>query len=610
MINSRLLLPFFIIFSLLAVEISAQPSVPVSATPMMPLSDVREGMNGIAKTVFRGTQPEAFNVEILGIVPDGIGPRQDLIVGRISGGGADRTAVFAGMSGSPVYIGGKLIGAISYSFPFAKEAICGITPIEQMISIFRGGNASALRPMPVSVSPAEIERSIWQPAGMNGPSVGTIAAAHIPSIAGQTFQRIATPVSLAGFDPATIDRFGEQLKAAGLMTVAAAGARAPITPMKKADSTTLQGGTSVSMQLTRGDYSMAAAGTVTLRDGDNIYAFGHPFLSLGTSDLPMSESHVVTVVPNLNNSFKLAVADDLVGSMTDDLATGVFGKLGRAPRMIPVRVNATSSRGQTEVLNFEVARDEFLTPLLLNITVFNSAVARERSIGDAMVGLSGTIKLKNGNTILIDRRFSGSQATVQAAGAVSMPANILLRTRFPGLDIERIDVDLTTAEGSRTAAIERLEADRTEVRAGETIALQAFIRTTAGALVSRTIPFTIPNEAAAGKYSISVGDGASLQRNAASQHFVPNTPAELVELLNGIKTSDKLFVKLERSTSGVISGSNEMPDLPPSVLATMNSSRSTGGMRPLTSTAVTEKLLPRDEYIVIGQQTLSIEVVR
>ena len=108
MINSRLLLPFFIIFSLLAVEISAQPSVPVSATPMMPLSDVREGMNGIAKTVFRGTQPEAFNVEILGIVPDGIGPRQDLIVGRISGGGADRTAVFAGMSGSPVYIGGKL----------------------------------------------------------------------------------------------------------------------------------------------------------------------------------------------------------------------------------------------------------------------------------------------------------------------------------------------------------------------------------------------------------------------------------------------------------------------------------------------------------------------
>ncbi len=610
MINSRLLLPFFIIFSLLAVEISAQPSVPTSATPMMPLSDVREGMNGIAKTVFRGTQPEAFNVEILGIVPDGIGPRQDLIVGRISGGGADRTAVFAGMSGSPVYIGDKLIGAISYSFPFAKEAICGITPIEQMTSIFRGGNASAPRTTPVSVSPAEIERSIWQPAGMNGPSVETIAAAHIPSIAGQTFQRIATPVSLAGFAPATIDRFGEQLKAAGLMTVAAAGARAPITPMKKADTTTLQGGTSVSMQLTRGDYSMAAAGTVTLRDGDNIYAFGHPFLSLGTSDLPMSESHVVTVVPNLNNSFKLAVADDLVGSMTDDLATGVFGKLGRAPRMIPVRVNATSSRGQTEVLNFEVARDEFLTPLLLNITVFNSAVARERSIGDAMVALSGTIKLKNGNTILIDRRFSGSQATVQAAGAVSMPANILLRTRFPGLDIERIDVDLTTAEGSRTAAIERLETDRTEVRAGETIALQAFIRNTAGALVSRTIPFTIPNDAAAGKYSISVGDGASLQRNAASQHFVPNTPAELVELLNGIKTSDKLFVKLERSTSGVISGSNEMPDLPPSVLATMNSSRSTGGMRPLTSTAVTEKLLPRDEYIVIGQQTLSIEVVR
>ena len=176
---------------------------------------------------------------------------------------------------------------------------------------------------------------------------------------------------------------------AGLLPVAAAGGSAPITPMKKASEKTLLGGTSVSMQLTRGDYSLAAAGTVTFRDGNKIYAFGHPFLSLGSSDLPMSESHVITVVPNINNSFKLAVPDAMVGSMTQDRATGVYGSLGRAPKMIPVKINVRTSRGQTETLNFEVVKDDFLTPLLLNITVFNTIVAQERvGVRDRVSGRS------------------------------------------------------------------------------------------------------------------------------------------------------------------------------------------------------------------------------
>jgi len=316
-----------------------------SKTPLFPLADLREGMHGTARTVFRGSKPEEFNVEILGVLPGGIGPKQDLIVGRLSGGGADRTGVFAGMSGSPVYIDGKLVGAISYSFPFSKEPICGITPIEQMVAIFeRKENVQAKPAEPRAISFMELASTdLNLSLGITRPSGTVPANSKLSVMTGESFQPIATPLTFSGFSQNTLDQFAPQLLQAGLVPVAATGASAAITPMKKVDETTLVGGDSVSMQLARGDYSLAAAGTVTWRDGEKIYAFGHPFLGLGSSDLPMSESHVVTVIPNMNNSFKLAVADSMVGSMTQDRATGVFGKLGGGKGRFSYALAAESS---------------------------------------------------------------------------------------------------------------------------------------------------------------------------------------------------------------------------------------------------------------------------
>src|SRR5215213_6598394 len=319
-------------------QIGAASSSGVS-TSFLPLTSVREGMRGTARTVFRGTEPEEFNVEILGVVPGGIGPKQDLIVGRLSGGPAERTSVFAGMSGSPVYIDGKLVGAISYSFPFSKEPICGITPIEQMVSIFEKRTAvRTASTTPRKYSFGELVSSDVQSglpnslAADSGLVSGMSPNSMLMAVAGQTFRPIATPVTFSGFSQATLDRFSPQLLQAGLLPISSAGGSSAITPLKKAEPNTLLGGRSVSMHLARGDYGLAAAGTVTLRDGEKVYAFGHPFLGLGTSDLAMSESHVVTVVPSVNNSFKLAVADSLVGAMTQDRATGVFGNLGNTPK--------------------------------------------------------------------------------------------------------------------------------------------------------------------------------------------------------------------------------------------------------------------------------------
>ena len=233
-----------------------------------------------------------------------------------------------------------------------------------MIQIFeKKPEPSQKAKTPRSFSFAELASTDWKPSfprgGMVSSSIlaGVGANSPLESIVGQSFQPIATPVSFNGFSQETLNLFAPQLMNVGLMPVAAIGGAAKMTPLKKFDDQTLLGGTSVSMQLTRGDYSMATSGTVTLRDGEKIYAFGHPFLSLGISDLPMSESHVVVVVPNLNNSFKLAVPDAMVGTMTQDRNTGVFGKLGQSPKMIPVKLNVQTSRNTQEIYNFEIARD-------------------------------------------------------------------------------------------------------------------------------------------------------------------------------------------------------------------------------------------------------------
>ncbi len=613
---------FLVVLSALCVSSLAQNYTPTKVSvntnsQFFPLSELKEGMKGTARTVFRGSVAEEFNVEILGVVPSAIGPNRDLIIGKLSGGGADRTAVFAGMSGSPVYIDGKLVGAISYSFPFSKEPICGITPIAQMLEIFeqKPTNKSASNE-PRSFSFGELAASTWKPNFPNGSIIqSSILAGGNPNSAlasavGQTFQPIATPMAFSGISQEALNQFAPQLMSAGLLPVASAGGGSKITAMAKFDENTLRGGASVSMSLVRGDYSMAAAGTVTYRDGEKIYAFGHPFLNLGSSDLPMSESSVVVVVPSLNNSFKLSVPNAMVGSMTQDRSTGVYGKLGQAPKMIPVKLNMETSRGQTETVNFEVAKDDFLTPLLLNISVYNAILASERSIGESTIEVTGEIKLKTGDAIKIDRRFSGPSAALFSAGTIAVPTSALLKSRFDEMEISQITLNLSSTDGSKTAVLERATVDKAEIKAGETFEVQAFVRSDAGRVFVQKIPVKIPADTPAGTLLINVADGASAQQIAVSQQFVPKSLGELVKTINGLKKDDRLYVQTYRVTNGAIIGAKELPNLPPSVLATLNNERTAGAYKPTIMTVLTEQEIPPAEFLITGQQVLTIEVVK
>lgn len=618
MIKARSLVSLFtVFFTTLNVLGQFQPVASVKTNiKIFPLSELREGMRGTARTVFRGSRSEEFNVEILGVVPNWIGPKQDMIVGRLSGANAERTFVFAGMSGSPVYIDGKLVGAISYSFPFAKEPICGITPFEQMVSVVEHGPARrvAARSSAASFSYAELLSDTWQPrfneAVQNPAASGFASESRLMAVAGQTFKPIATPVTFSGISQRTLDLLAPELTRTGILPVAATGGGSAITPLKAANETTLLGGDSVVVHLARGDIQIAAAGTVTLRDGEKIYAFGHPFFSLGSTDLPMSESHVVTVIPNTNNSFKLAVPDATVGSMTQDRATGIYGKLGQEPRMLPVKIKLTTSRGRSEEINFESAFDELLTPLIINAGVSNALAANERGIGDSTIEMTGEIKLKGENAIRFNRRFAGGQAAAFAASAVAIPMGALLRANFAGLEITGVTLEMTAIDGSRTAVVDRIAADRAQVRAGETVEMSVFTRTESGTIVTRKVPVVIPRDTAPGSVTIMIGDGSAVQQNTAITLFVPKTAADLISTINTLKRPERLYAVVSRTSSGVVIGSAELPNLPPSVLATINNDRSAGGSRAAVQTIIAEMELPRGEYIVSGSQTLTLEVIR
>src|SRR5256714_4102518 len=522
----------------------ALASDPDANAKLMPVSDVKPGMKGYGMSVFQGNKPERFEVEILGTLEGFQNPRQSIIIARLSGPLVDRTSVFAGMSGSPVYIDGKLVGAVAYAFPFEKEPIAGIQPISNMIQVIEEGRKEEPRS---SSSPLSFNTLVSQAARLNlpggmtelsGAQVGPRAASSSPQLAsfvGHTIVPIATPVTFSGFSQTALDAFGEDLKQLGIQPMAGIGGASSLTPMTPANENTLAPGTSVSVQLVRGDFTIDASGTVTYRDGDKIYAFGHPWLSLGRTSWPMAESSVVTVVPNVNNSFKLAAGGNLVGSINQDRSTGVFGQLGDAPRMIPVKLTVHTSRNKTETYNFEMISDSLLTPVLARISFFSAITATERQIGNQTIMLKGRIALKGQPDILIDNSFSSANGTALfAVNDIARPLAMLYNSGFDALDVRGIQAEVTSIDNRSNGALTRLWIDKNEVQRGESVEIQLFARHDNGSEFVERIPLQIPADAPIGPLVIMVGDGASINQTEARQPAGDFTPKDLSQLVRSM----------------------------------------------------------------------------
>ncbi|HEX5874887.1 MAG TPA: hypothetical protein VFY60_09585 [Pyrinomonadaceae bacterium] len=608
-------LSMFLIVMLASLAVGQTAPAP-KGPALFPLEDLRPGMKGTARTVFSGTETQEFGVEVLGILPGFPGPRQSAIIARLSGGNIEKTGVFAGMSGSPVYIDGKIVGAVAFSFPFGKEPIAGITPIKQMIDLFDRGPENVRPKEPRVVSFAQLAGTDWK-AALPKPAVSSVsllapvsAGSPLMPLLGQQMTPIATPLVFSGISQEALSIFAPQLVASGLLPVSGTGGSAAITPLAEVNENTFPPGSSISVQLVRGDYSLAAAGTVTMRDGDRIYAFGHPLLSLGASDMPMSESSVVTVISNMSNSFKLSVPGRMVGAISQDRASGIFGLLRKAPRMIPVKVNLHTSRDRIETYNYEIANDSFLTPLLLNITLFNTITSSERALGDSTISVKGEIRVKGQETIQIDRRFSSSNAHLLASSSIAAPVSSLLASGFDDVQLDGITLDISSAETKYLGTLERVTLDRTEVQRGEKVEVQAYVRTESGKQFVQRIPIQIPEDAPAGQLLVFVGDGGALQEGSPAKSFVPRDLSQLVKAINTVKKSDRLYVKLFRITPGAVIGTNELPSLPPSMVATLNSDRTSGGYTPTVLSPVYETELPPAEFVISGQQVIAIEIVR
>src|SRR5712691_1044443 len=364
------------------------PVIPYGATTQMGVNDIRPGMIGIGRTVFDGTHVEEFKANIVGVLENIIGPHRNLILAKLEGGPLAHTGVIAGMSGSPVYIDGKLIGAVSYALgSFSKEPIAGITPIAEMTDAasFGGTRPSAAR---VQVDFPLTRDSLTDARFTGATAVAGLGGAQL----GTLLRPIATPLAMSGFEPDVADLIGGAFQDQGFIPTGggAAGARAGEMPYEGPPKP----GDAIGVAFVTGDLQLGGTGTVTHLDGDHVYAFGHPMYNLGPTEFPMTRAYVYTVLPSLFSSAKLSATGDVIGTFLQDRATAIAGRLGPGPRTIPITISLESDRAPKQTFHFGVVNDQLFGPLMTYASILNTLGSYERQFGSATFSVRGAAKVK------------------------------------------------------------------------------------------------------------------------------------------------------------------------------------------------------------------------
>ena len=592
-----------------------------AAAPYFPIDQIKPGMVGTGFTVWQGTKVEEFKVNILGVLRNVIGPRRDLILARLEGGPLAQTGVIAGMSGSPVYIDGRLAGAVSYSLgSFSKEPIAGITPINEMIEA-----ATLDTPRPPMGVQARLEMPITREsvaAAMRGsfawvrpfaerPGDVEILAPASTGVTGQVatmLRPIATPMVMGGFGSEAAELLTGAFRDYGFMPMAG-DAGSPAADAMADNTTPLKPGEPVGVNLVSGDFQMGATGTVTEVVGNRVYAFGHPFYNLGPIQFPMTRAYVHALLPSLTASMKIATTGAVVGTVSQDRATTIAGMLGQGPAMIPVRMTLQSDRGFKKSFEFQVVNDQVFTPLFTYASILSTLGSYERETGAATFSIKGKMSVKSHGDIEIDDLFSGDRAALNASGTVMAPLAFLVGNDFEPVDIQGVDLTIESTEQPKTATIERVWLDGVRARAGKTVPLKVLMRNYRGEEVIRTVALDIPANAT-GPLQVMVTDGTRLaqwERREVRQPTEPRSVPQMIHALNAARKNNRLYVRLLASDAGAVISGEPLSSLPPSVLGVLESDRSAGDFVPLRSATLREWDLPMD-YVVVGSRTLSISL--
>lgn len=616
----RLLLAFPVLCSLVwADPTDAAPMARPKAGPVptMKISDVKPGMKGTAWTVFQGSEAEAVPVEVIGVWKNAWGPKQDIIIGKM-GGKAARTNVAGGMSGSPFYIDGKLVGAVSLRLSvFSPDAICGITPIDLMLEI---NEFDQTRPSDARTPENAPSRraGLQVPGELLAQAVAAGASSALPQSA--MMVPIETPLTFSGFEAGTLREFGPLLQQMGVTAVqgGASGALTGAKPVAGWQSA-LSPGDAVAGVLVSGDMSVTGLGTVTHNDGKRVLAFGHPFFNLGPVSMPMSKGEVLMVLSSAFQPNKFANATEVVGALRQDRHSGIMGELGAEAEMVPVTVNVRSFGDGAKVskekkLTFNVFVQQKWTPYLMMMTLFNSLNQMNEYAEEATYRMQGKVELVGQPDIAVSTMLAPSEIPVPApmllAGWWGDKFNKLFLNQVAMPKLRSVNVTVDLLPERRIANIETAFTPTSEVEPGADIPVTVYLRPYRGERLVKTFSVKVPSGLPKGEHRILLSDADTLNRmqvaaGAANRYIdLPQT----VSLINQERSNNKLYVSLVQARPTVFYEDKTLPSLPATALNVMQAGRTAS--RPFVSsqeTAVEQASLPFD-LVVNGSYALKITV--
>ncbi|HEX6879397.1 MAG TPA: SpoIVB peptidase S55 domain-containing protein [Terriglobales bacterium] len=586
---SRLIVPILATVSLCAVAAEK------TSVPIMPLSQVQIGMHGTAYTVFQGVKPEPMEVEVLGILRNMTGPKGDIILVRLHGAKPEFTGVVAGMSGSPVYIDGKLVGAISYRIgEFSKEPIAGVTPIEKMLEI----NEMDKSPGP---APVQTAAATDAPAATAGPGTAPQIAPY------QYLKPIDTPLVFSGFTEDAVKRFAPQFAAAGIVPVMGVGSASDAKQPEP-----IEPGSSVGAVLVRGDMDISATCTVTYIDATHLLACGHPLLNFGNVEMPMTKSTVLATLPSPANAFKIATATEQVGSFMQDRHTGILGRFGKQPEMIPVTLSFHGI-SSPKTFHFEVLNNARLTPVAMMSTVYSAIQGINEYGEDTTFRVQGGVNVAGYPKLEVNNMYAPGDGNTPTAAAIASALgerfSRIFENPYEQPKIQGVDLNIDLVPERRWARLETARTDVTEARPGDEIVVETVLRPYRGERIVRQVPIKIPTSTPRGKLRILISDGDTLDRMRRTGSYfqrrmdLPST----IALLNKEHSNSRLYVSLLEANPQAVVEDKVMPTLPLSVINVMEGMRGTQDMVLVGESSVSEASTPLD-YVVTGQQVITVDV--
>lgn len=572
----------------------------------MPIEEVRPGQRGVARTVFAGTEPEEFAIEVLGVARNGLGPGRDLIVVKLIGDRVERSGVVAGMSGSPVTIDGRLVGALSYRLGvFTKEPIAGVTPFAYMAEI--PASAEGMEPAGAAVP----SRALQRPSDRAAAQPDEMISPPAPGAGGDA-RPIAVPLVLAGAEPGLLDQIGDPLQRAGWLPLAGGTTAGPAA----AESRPLAAGDAVGAQLMGGDLSVAATGTVTEVDGNRVWAFGHPFLRTGPTSLPMTRVEVVATVSSDFNSYKISNVGDPIGTFDQDQASGIAGKLGAVPPLVPLRVSLRGAGGGVRERRFTLIDHPAWSPYLVQLAVLNSLLPEIAYGEEVTVRLDAAVELAGQAGARFHEAYSSGGPAGTPALAAATEAGLLVASlasnRFERANITGITVSLSITPGRGLLTLERAEPLRRQVRPGETIEVRVGLAPYRGEPLERRLSLALPAQAPPGRLQIVVGSAGAIDQTEgqalAQQIRQLESVGAIIHWINGLRSSDRLYVKAYRQAAGAVVDGNILPGLPPSILGILAGDRSGGGFAYSDQSPVAEVIEAFPE-VIVGSRTFTVDVL-